>query len=288
MKSWIIPLLAGTIFSCAQLTASAQEFKEHISKTFPLQKPAASSVLLIYNISGSIKVEGYSGDQVVMEIDKTISADNQQDLETGKKEFMLGFDQKQDSITAYIAEPYDSRPHRHWHSGDDDRRIEYEYKLEFVVKVPFNMNLHVSTVNDGDVTVKGVGGTLGVYNVNGAIDISDAKGQTTAHTVNGGVTVSYRETPPEASSYYTVNGELRITYPAGMSADLQFKSLNGEFYTDFPNAEILPAKVVKSQEKRGGGTVYKLNKNMEVRIGSGGKLFKFETLNGNIYIKKQS
>jgi DUF4097 and DUF4098 domain-containing protein YvlB len=288
MKTLFFPLLAGMVFSCAQMTARAQEYKEHVSKTFTLQKPSAGTTLLIYNISGPIRVEGYSGDKVVMDIDETITAENNQDLETGKKEVRLGFDQKDDSIVAYIAEPYDSRPHRHWHYHDEDRRIEYEVKLDYVVKVPFSINLHVSTVNDGDVSVKEVTGTLGVYNVNGSIEIADAKGQTNAHTVNGSVTVSYRDTPPDASSYYTVNGEMRITYPASLSADLQFKSLNGEFYTDFPNAEILPAKVVKSQEKHGGSTVYKLSKNMEVRIGTGGKLFKFETLNGNIYIKKQS
>ena len=40
--------------------------------------------------------------------------------------------------------------------------------------------------------------------------------------------------------------------------------------------------------KEGDGTVYKLNKTTAIRIGSGGKLFEFETLNGNVYIKKQS
>jgi DUF4097 and DUF4098 domain-containing protein YvlB len=288
MKKFCIPLLAGLVICCAKSTALAQEFKEKVSKTFTLEKAASSTVLTLYNIAGSIKVEGYSGNQVVMEIDKTISADNSQDLETGKKEFKLGFDQKEDSIIAYIAEPYDSRPHRNWHNGWDDRRIEYDYHLDFTIKVPIGINLHVSTINDGDISVKDVTGTLGVYNVNGAIEIANAKGTTTAHTVNGGVTVSYQDTPPEASSYYTVNGEMSITYPASLSADLQFKSMNGEFYTDFPNVEIMPARVVKSQEKKGGTTVYKLNKNMEVRIGTGGKLFKFETLNGNIYIKKQS
>jgi hypothetical protein len=63
--------------------------------------------------------------------------------------------------------------------------------------------------------------------------------------------------------------------------------MNGQYYTDFPNAEILPARVTKTQSSEGGSTTYKLNKNSDVRIGAGGKTFKFETLNGNIYIKKQ-
>jgi hypothetical protein len=69
---------------------------------------------------------------------------------------------------------------------------------------------------------------------------------------------------------------------------MQFKSMNGTFYTDFPEVEALPATITKTEDKRNNGTVYKLNKNVQVRVGKGGKLFKFETLNGNIYIKKQS
>ena len=62
--------------------------------------------------------------------------------------------------------------------------------------------------------------------------------------------------------------------------------MNGQFFTDFPETEVLPTEVVKTESKNNTGTMYKLNKNTQIRIGKGGKLFKFETLNGNIYIKK--
>ena len=125
-------------------------------------------------------------------------------------------------------------------------------------------------------------------NVNGGISIANAKGSTRAHTINGPVEINYLSNPPGESSYYTINGEIHITYPASFSADLQFKSMNGKFFTDFPNVEALPPQVTKNQETKGGATIYKLNKTTAIRIGSGGGTFKFETLNGNIYIKKQS
>jgi len=283
MKRLLIPVLAGAGLCFAQISASAQEFKQHVSKQFTLQK----GVVAIYNISGSINVEGYSGDKVIMEIDETISADDQATLEQGKKEFKLAFDQKQDTVMAYIAEPYDSRPRHNWNRGNDDREIHYQYNLEFTVKVPFNMDLRVSTVNNAHVTVKDVYGVLKVNNVNGPIDIVNAKGTTEAHTVNGAVTANYLKIPSDASSYRTINGEVKVTYPASLAADLEFKSMNGQFYTDFPDAEVMPGKMIKTQSKNSNGTVYKLSKNSDVRIGAGGKTFKFETLNGNIYIKKQ-
>ena len=113
------------------------------------------------------------------------------------------------------------------------------------------------------------------------------KAVTIAHTVNGGVTVNYLALPPEASSYYTINGEVKVTYPAGLSADVSFKSMNGEFYTDFQDVQVMPSRITKSETKNGSGTTYKLSKNSDIRFGAGGKIFKFETLNGNVYIKKQ-
>ncbi|MEO8172703.1 MAG: hypothetical protein ABI581_06455 [Sediminibacterium sp.] len=268
-----------------------EQFKEHISKQYTLQRSTGASVV-IYNLEGSVRVEGYAGDKVLIEVDKTISAKDKETLEQGKKEVKVEFEQIGDSVVAYIREPWDTRPHD-WRDQDDNywsnrRRIEYNCALQFVVKVPFNVNLRASTVNDGEVVVKDVAGKLNVSNVNGGIEIVNAKGTTKATTVNGDLTVNYTSNPPEASSFYTLNGKLTATFQPNLSADLQFKSMNGAFYTDFDNTEVLPPVVTKNQENKGKGTIYKLNKDTKLRIGAGGKQFKFETLNGNIYIKKQS
>lgn len=288
MKKIIVTLLTGMGILCTGIIANAQEFKEKTEKEFALSGDISKCMLTIYNVSGFIKVEGYSGTKIIMEIDKTINADNNKNLETGKKEFSLGFSQKSDTIIAYIASPFDSRPHRNWQYRNDSREIEYDYNVDFTVKVPYGINLHISTVNNGIITVNNVTGNLHVNNVNEEISIRNAQGTTIAHTVNGDVTVNYISNPPEESSYYTINGNIRVSYKSDLSADLQFKSMNGDFYTDFPEIVLLPATTKKIQNKKGEGTVYKLNAITSVRFGKGGKIFKFETLNGNIYIKKQS
>ncbi|GAB3771937.1 hypothetical protein GCM10028818_11430 [Spirosoma horti] len=288
MKLLLIPVLAGLVLSCAQSPATAQEFKEHISKEFTVPK-AAGSVLAIYNVNGFVKVEGYSGDKVVLEIDKSITAKSSQGLELGKKEFQLKFEQQGDSIIAYIAEPFDSRPRRNWHRDNDrNRDDDYDFTLNFTVKVPNKINLVASTINRGNVLVKDVEGTLRARNVNGAISLTNVKGTTDAHTINGNLDVDYVANPPENSSYYTLNGDINVSYPANLSADLQFKTFQGKFFTDFPDTEVLPVQAIKTTQQTGTGTVYKLNKNTAIRIGKGGKTFKFETFNGSIYIKKQS
>jgi len=288
MKKIIVTLLLGMGIICAVRAGNDREFKERISKEFSLSADGSGSTLFIYNISGFIKVEGYSGNKVLLEMDKTISADDEKNLEIGKKEFRLAFDQKSDTVMAYIAEPFDSRPHRNWQYNDDRHDIDYNYNVDFTVKVPYGMNLHISTVNDGIISVSNVSGNLNVNNVNEAISIKNAKGTTVAHTINGDVTVNYLSNPSDESSYYTINGNITVSYQPGLSADIQFKSMNGDFYTDFPEAQRLPASVTKVKEKKGEGLVYKLNATTSVRLGKGGKIFKFETLNGNVYVKKQS
>jgi len=292
MNKMIIPLLGGLGLVCGCLSpveAQRPAFSQHQTREFALPN-ATGGVLALYNLDGFVHVQGYAGQKVVIDVDEVISADDSAALEVGKKELRIAFDQSGDSIIVYTAAPYDTRPHRRWtYSDDGDRNeIDYRYSLSYTVKVPFGMNLIVSTVNNGDIDVQDVTGSLKVNNVNGPVSIKNAKGITNARTINGNLAVSYTSVPPDGSKYYTLNGALTVTYPADLSADLQFKSMNGRFYTDFPQVEILPVTVTKDTQSKDGGTVYKLDIDKRVRIGSGGKLFRFETMNGNIYIKKQS
>nr|WP_295928503.1 DUF4097 family beta strand repeat-containing protein [uncultured Dyadobacter sp.] len=287
MKYFAIPLLAGAVLCCTQAPAQKLEFKEHVSKSFSMNGNATQNTLAIYNINGSIKVEGYDGDKVMLEIDKKISAKTQEVLDQGKQEFRLEIDQAADSIIAYITNPFDSRPNRERRNWDGPK-IHYNFELDFTVKVPYSLNLHISTVNGGDINVNNVTGSLGVHNVNGAIKIVNAKGPANVRTINGNVDVNYVTLPPGESDFKTLNGDIKITYPASLSVDCQFKTFHGDFYTDFPNVENLPVRVVKNAENHENKTVYKLSTETFIRIGKGGPTYKFETFNGNIYLKKQS
>jgi hypothetical protein len=183
----IIPtLLLGTGMLCTFARGEGHEKKEHLTKEFTISGKASDGTLLVYNISGSIRVEGITGNKVLFEIDKTISADSENDLQTGIKEFKTGFQQKGDSIIAYIAEPFDSRPGNQRNRNID---IDYEYNLDYTVKIPAGMNIRISTVNNGSISVNNVTGSLHINNVNDEITITDAKGKTLAHTVNGDVHV---------------------------------------------------------------------------------------------------
>ncbi len=285
----LLPGLRTLLLLLASLAGRAQgsrglEATTHSSQTFTLPAAAGRGTLAVYNISGAVTVQGYAGNQVLVEATKTIRADNASDLATGQREAQLGFAQPGDSVVVYLAAPFDSRPTRH---NAEHGRLPYHYAFDLVVKVPYQLHLHVSTVSEGEVRVQDVTGPLEVGNVNGAITLTNVRGTTQAHTVNGNVDATYAANPPGASSYRTINGQIRVHYPAGLGATAHFTSMHGEFYTDFAEAKLLPPQAIKNQQGQGEGTVYHLTKETAVRFGAGGPDLHFETLNGNVTISQR-
>ena len=208
-------------------------------------------------------------------------------MEEGKREFKLEFEQRNDSVIVYIAEPWDSRPHQNKERWNNDyRKNEYHHNLNFTIKIPKTMNLRVSTINNGDIVVNDIEGWMKVNNINGKITVKNAKKANEIHTINGDVNINYTTLPPNNAQYYTLNGKLTVVFPNNLSADCSFKSFNGELFTDFKNVEKLPSIITKIIKENTEGTTHKLSKGSIIRIGNGGKNLKFETFNGNIYIKK--
>ncbi|UOQ70691.1 DUF4097 family beta strand repeat-containing protein [Hymenobacter cellulosilyticus] len=279
-------LVLLVLLSSCQAKAQKREFREQVSREFTLTADPGRSVLAVYNIDGPVSVQGTSGNQVVVEVTRLIRADNEADLEQGKKEAVPGFLQRNDSIVAYMAGPYDSRPRRNGrHFNHDD--IKYSYTFEYVIKAPSPMRLNVSTINNGAVVVQDVSGPLQARNINGPVTLKNVQGPTDAGTINGNVEATYARSPAGSCRYSTINGDIKVTYPADVAADVRFKSMHGELYTDFPNVENLPVQVVQNKESSTGGTRYKLSKGTAVRLGKGGNDFRFETLNGDVTIKRR-
>ena len=140
MMHLLIPVFVGLVISCAQSVAQSTEDKEHISKEFTLSNGAGASMLAIYNINGFIKVEGTSSNKVVFDRQAT-DGQNRRYPGNWQKGLQVQLEQRGDTILAYIVEPFDSRPNRNNWRNNDDRRIEYDFTLDFTVKVPQDMNL---------------------------------------------------------------------------------------------------------------------------------------------------
>jgi len=274
----------------------AQSHTTKINKEFTLAKPATHTVMLA-NLNGSIQVEGYAGDKVLVEVTRTVTAKATEQLEKGKTEVQLGVEQLTDTLVLYVNSGCSSFGHkvtnkngkRSWTYGWNDCnqgcREAYSYRADFIVRVPQGTNVRVSTVNNGDIAVRHVQGIVIANNVNGHIRLEDLTREAEARTINGNVDIDYTRNPTAYSSFYTLNGNINAWVRKGLAANLGFESFTGEFYTNIDKLEPLPAEIEKRDSEN--GIKYKINGN-RYRVGAGGTRIDFETFNGNVYLKEKN
>jgi len=286
MKQLVFMACLCLILGVWSASAQQKEFSETIKKQVPLVNESANS-LVIRNVFGSVTVEGYNGSTVVVEVEKIIRADNTSDLELGKKELQLKVLQESDRVILHPDAPYmqfnADKLSYNWCNNNEE--VAYEHVLNFTVKVPNAVQVNVSTVNNGEVHVANTKGNyVEANNVNGGIRLTNITGKTKVNCVNGDVDISYAQNPKVSSRYYALNGDINISYQASLSANISFKSMNGEMFTDFD----IDKQFVKTSKNGGdkGKPKYKFESRPVVQIGSGQVDFDFETLNGNVFIKK--
>ncbi|MEM6359186.1 MAG: hypothetical protein AAF731_03780 [Bacteroidota bacterium] len=274
----------------------SQTHNEIIKKELSFEKASNSNVFLLANINGSIYAEGYDGDQVILEAEFFIEAKTNERLEKAKDRLRLGIEDRYDSIAVYIKglcdcvnaglRSYDGKKSK-WGYEWDDCRYSYDFKINFKLKVPRRLNVYLSTVNDGSITVSGLNGTLDLHNVNGDISATGARSYTYAHSVNGDITLDYKNIPGPNSSYYTLNGDIKAYVPSNFKADVTFKSLNGDIYTDFESIEQKPMLLAMNDERKVKGTYFKVEAKSVISFGGGGSQLDFETFNGDVFIRKK-
>lgn len=281
----------------------AQLFTEKITKELTFEKKG-SNTLMLFNINGSISVEGYAGDKVIIEVEKRITAKTDQRLEEGKQEVQLGVMDRADTLLVYvkgICSEFGKRQRtkrgnwqakyngygydwNDWGRRNSDCDKRYDYRMNFTIKVPQGINVLASTVNGGDVEIKSVTGYVLADNVNGSIKLTNISGATYASTINGSVDLDYSGNPNGDSRYYSLNGDINANFRKGLAAQLTFKSFNGDFYSSVN--DITPMAVQVEKYEKGEGIHYKVNGN-RYKVRQGGPLLDFETFNGDVYLREK-
>jgi DUF4097 and DUF4098 domain-containing protein YvlB len=311
MKSILITLNIMMMFVTACI---AQDFTDKITKEFSFEKKTNDNALMVANINGNIKVTGYDGDKIQVEVTRTIKGKTQARLEKGKAEVKLGSIDRADTLILFVEEGCNTfgkkTNHLHHHNKDEDDddddndkdwsgnawgynwdcnnnhcRSEYDYTMDFIIKVPAGIHLMVSTVNDGNIMVENVKGVVNADNINGSIKLSNLMREADASTINGDVDIEYAKNPVKDCRFYSLNGDINAWFQKGLTASLSFESFNGSFFTNIDRIEALPVKVEKSNH--GEGIKYKVNGN-RYQVGSGGAFLDFETFNGNVYLKEKT
>ncbi|MEQ9591738.1 MAG: hypothetical protein RLN86_04035 [Cyclobacteriaceae bacterium] len=292
-------LLTIIILFAFALITHAQKFNEVIKESLQFEKQSESNALIVANINGNVTVVAHDGPEILVEVEKQIVAKTDQRLEKGKREVQLGIIDLADTLILFVKGPCTSygqgnqKYHRNeregkgwnynWSGHRDNCMEDYNFKLNFKIMVPSSVNVHLSTINDGNIEVSGVKAQVYADNINGSIKLTKIAGATSASTINGDLDLEYEVNPKSDCRFYSLNGDINAFFQKGLGASVSFESFNGDFFTNVNTLESLPVQLEKETRKE--GTKYKINGN-RYKVGPGGVRLDFETFNGNVYLKE--
>jgi len=277
-----LALVAG-VFALTSAVVSARDWNTEARE--PLHYSFSKDTALdVDNVNGEIRITGDGGNTIRVEGERVTHARDKQAIDRAKKDVTLDVNERDGTAQLYVNGPFRGNNGRwsdyhgfHSHYDGDEYEVEYNFNIH----VPRETVLQLRTVN-GSIRTDQTSGKFDISGVNGGVEMLEASGSGRVNMVNGRMEVSFRENPKAETEFHSVNGAIEATFPSNFAADLVLKTLNGQAYTDFEATALANAF---SQDRR-GRFVYRPDRNARVRIGSGGPEVRFQTVNGDIRIKK--
>lgn len=236
----------------------------------PLSNPGSAGKLIVEQISGSVVVTSYNGNEVVVKASFG-------DEENKKVKERVGLKKISNSSMNISAEE----------KNNVVQIINEQFNREtnFEIKVPANFSLKLSTVNNGDINVEGITGEMDITNVNGSIMLQNISGSASADTTNGDINVTFNSVTKGANmAFSSFNGEVDVTFPKSLKANIKAKSDMGEIFTDF-DMEVITQKPTMNTDKSSGTYKVKIEQWVNGKINGGGPEMLFKTFNSDIIIR---
>jgi hypothetical protein len=201
--------------------------------------------ILIGNILGDVKVEGYKGDTIEVVAKK--KGPDQDQVEIRDRSF-------QDRIDLHSV-------YRTPGAGNAS--------VDFVVRVPSSIPYNFSRISSfsGKVEVSNVIGRLRAESVRGEVEIRCVSGLMSASSHSGNVSVEVDQAEGRNNMRFSsISGNVNVRAPAGLDALVDMSSISGLLKTDFP---------IEIQERRYGS-----GRSARGRLGAGKQVLFMTSVSG--------
>ena len=269
MKLIRIILITLVVYLIAFGMANAQDELLAI----PLTNPGQSGELRVDLVRGSITIQGYDGEEVIVQtaptksnyVDDNRGRDGLRKISSGGN-ISLEAIEENNRVTVRSRAP--------------------ESSFDFDIQVPRNFSVKAKAVNEGVIFIENIEGEVEATNVNGDVELQNILGSAVVSTVNGEVTVVFDEvTPDTPMSFTTQNGVIEVTFPNSIAMLAKMKTLNGEIYTDFD----MDVNTKNNKKSSNDGGIYrvKIDKEIMGTVNGGGPEVYFKSHNGDIIIRKK-
>jgi hypothetical protein len=242
--------------------------------TIPLGDPGKPYTLLVNLVNGSIKASGYSGKEIIIDVNTSGKEKREitEDVGNGMKRISprngLDITATEENNTVTV----------------NNNNVNKAVTLN--LRIPADVKLKLSTVNEGDIEVSNVQGELEINNVNGGIKLMNITGSAVATTVNGDLIATFIGVDPKAPmAFTTLNGNVDVTFPATAKSNLRLKSDRGEIYSDF-DIDIDKTEPKVNRTSQSGMYQLKLDDWINGKINGGGVEILMKNMDGDIYLRK--
>jgi DUF4097 and DUF4098 domain-containing protein YvlB len=248
----------------------------------PFSNPSQPGTVKVQVHRGSITVQGYEGQEVVVEA-ALREIKTEPEKRNPKAEGMTLLRAKTTGLMITEEDNVMTVGTSSMHQS-----------VDISLRVPRSTSLKLQAFQGGDIVVENVSGEIEANNHSGDLSLTGIAGSVVAHTFNGCVTVEFTDiTPDKPMSFTTFNGDIDVTYPADVKADVKIKSQHGDIYSDFKiNLKPLLERPERSERTTGikdeeGRLRISFGEYLTGAINSGGPIYQFENFNGDIFIRKR-
>jgi len=280
-------ILSIAVVSIGLLANSAMA--RDISHTLTLTDPSKPAEIDIELMVGSILIEGYKGNEVVIE-GSVKPAKQDDNARTVVRTYTHGDEDKKPKekpSTKGLKKISNITLNLEIEEDDNEIQIESHSRRQHVdlrLKVPFNSNLELG-LNSGDkITVKNVHGEIEIEANRVPITATGIKGPIVAEGSRSDLKIVFDEFNTEKPSSLTVHrGNIDITLPKKASADVQVKSYEGDLYSGLDAEFKVVDQVNKSKNSKKQKIV--LGGAMSAKINGGKQKVLLNTYRGDVYVR---
>jgi hypothetical protein len=265
-------MLLGVVVVVLAGLATAQENQPQ-QIVIPLTRPEEPGRLILERHQGSISVNGYEGNVVLIKAflrRPTGTAPSDRDAEGLKPVSAAAIQLDAQEVDNVVTVDAHSR----------------NKSIDLDISVPARFALKLGVLDDGDVIVDGLTGDVEVNNPYGRVRLERLAGSANVNTVDGDVTVEFLGVDTGVPLAFTsVHGKIDVAFPPDVDLTVRVKSDEAMVYSDF---DIAVEKRRSRTDAAGktGGTRVSLEEWTTVRIGRGGTDVLLKSVDGNIYIRK--
>lgn len=240
-----------------------------ITVTQAQYKIAKSTGKLIINLS-SVKVEGYTGSEIVFTSEKEQSNDDER--AKGLRPINGSGLSDNTGVGLNVQDKGNTVEVTQISNRDGD----------FVIKVPKGMSVSYSfdkVMNAGKASFKDLEGEVEISVQHNRVSLENVTGPLTVKSIYGGVEAKFKENIKGPISLVSIHGFVDVALPASTKASLSMKTSYGELLA----ASGLNIEVEKNA---GSDMVSYSNKNVKGKLNGGGTDITLRSDYGKIYLRK--